>query len=129
GRARIHVEENFLSWLLGLGGAWSFADDNAVLSASLQQIADSFDQYDIRGARHGHVSRSSTNANLGITQLLSPTTVAHLDYGGTARSGAHAGPPWATGARAPPPSRWPCSSPPGGGSTRVPPTASTTRRA
>jgi hypothetical protein len=31
--------------------------------------------------------RSSTNANVGLTQLLSPTTIGHVDYGVTLQSG------------------------------------------
>lgn len=82
-----HLEAPFRSWDLGLAVAHSFADDNAVVSASVNQYYDWFDMFDIHGNRLQRIGRSSTNANLGITQLLSPTTVGHLDYGVTLQSG------------------------------------------
>src|SRR4051794_37032842 len=41
-RAAFHLEEPFESWGFGIGGARSFADDNTVISASLNQIVDWF---------------------------------------------------------------------------------------
>ena len=86
-RAAFHVEEPFRSWLLGVGGARSFADGNTTLAASLNQSFDWFDNFDLRGKRQGAVFRSSTNANLSLAQLLSPTTVGHLSYGVTLQLG------------------------------------------
>ncbi|MSP63836.1 MAG: DUF3570 domain-containing protein, partial [Myxococcales bacterium] len=43
--------------------------------------------YTIEGVRTGHENRSTSSANLGLTQLLSSTTVAHVDYGGTLQLG------------------------------------------
>lgn len=86
-RAAFHLEEPFRSWALGVGGSRSFADDNTVISASLNQVFDWLDRFNIFGTRLGRDYRSSTNANLGVTQLLSPTTVAHLDYGVTVQLG------------------------------------------
>ncbi len=82
-RGAFHLEENFRAWTLGAGVTHAMADDNAVLSASLNEVIDWFDGYDIHGVPQGHVWRTSSNANLGLTQLLSPTTVAHVGYGGT----------------------------------------------
>jgi hypothetical protein len=86
-RAAFHVEEPFRSWLLGVGGAHAFADGNTTLAASLNHAFDWFDRFDLRGKRQGAVFRSSTNANLSVTQLLSPTTVGHLSYGVTLQLG------------------------------------------
>jgi hypothetical protein len=86
-RAGFHVEEPFRSWNLGLGWSRPLADGNAVVAASVNQVADWFDHFDINGVRYGVVWRSSTNANLALTQLLSPTTVAHINYGVTVQLG------------------------------------------
>jgi hypothetical protein len=82
-----HLEEQFRSWNMGASWARALADDNAVVAISLGEVYDWFDKFDINGFRNGRVSRSSTNANIGLTQLLSPTTVAHVDYGYTIQSG------------------------------------------
>jgi hypothetical protein len=86
-RAAFHLEEPFRSWMLGVGGKRAFADDNTVIAASLNQVVDWLDRFDIRGARQGRAYRSTTNLNLSLTQLLSPTTVAYLGYGGTVQLG------------------------------------------
>ncbi len=86
-RAGAHVEAILRSWNFGLGYTRSFADDNATLSLSVNQILDWFDAFDHTGTRHGRVFRSSTNGNVGLSQLLSPTTVVALNYGLTVQSG------------------------------------------
>lgn len=82
-----HIEEPYRSWNLGLALAHSFADDNAVIAISANQYVDWLDTFDIHGTRLARAGRSSTNLNLGITQLLSSTTVGHLDYGVTLQNG------------------------------------------
>ncbi len=82
-----HFEEQYRSWDVGASIAHSFADDNAVIAASVNQFVDWFDRFDIHGVRLGRLGRSTTNLNLGLTQLLSATTVAHIDYGVTLQSG------------------------------------------
>ena len=82
-----HLEEPFRSWDVGAGVTHSFADDNAVVVATVNQYFDWFDSFDLHGTRLDRVSRSSTNVNIGLTQLLSPTTVGHLDYGVTLQNG------------------------------------------
>jgi hypothetical protein len=82
-----HIEEVFRSWTLGGGAVRSFADDNAVLSVSVNQVLDWFDTFDIHGNREARGFRSSTNANLGLSQLLSPDTVVSINYGVTVQSG------------------------------------------
>jgi Protein of unknown function (DUF3570) len=86
-RSAFHLEEVFRSWSLGGGATRSFADDNAVLSVSLNQVLDWFDRFDIHGNRIARAFRSSTNANLGFTQLLSPDTIVSFNYGVTIQSG------------------------------------------
>jgi hypothetical protein len=82
-----HLEEPYRSWDVGAAVAHSFADDNAVIAVSINQYFDWLDKFDIHGDRLERVGRSSTNMNLGITQLLSSTTVGHLDYGVTLQNG------------------------------------------
>ncbi|HEX8950810.1 MAG TPA: DUF3570 domain-containing protein, partial [Polyangia bacterium] len=82
-----HLEEPYRSWDVGAALAHSFADDNAVIAASINQYVDWLDTFDIHGTRLERAGRSSTNLNLGLTQLLSSTTVGHLDYGVTLQNG------------------------------------------
>jgi hypothetical protein len=86
-RAAFHIEEPFESWIVGMGAARSFAEDNTVVGASLNQVIDWFDRFDLNGDRHGRVTRSTTNVNLDVTQVLSPTTLANVGYGGTLQRG------------------------------------------
>jgi hypothetical protein len=86
-RAAVHMEEPFRSFQLGTGGRYAFAEENAVLSGSLNQAVDEFDQFDFHGTRMGRVYRSTSNANLGLSQLLSATTVAYAGYGATVQVG------------------------------------------
>lgn len=86
-RTAFHIEEPFRSWLVGVGGSHALADDNTVIAYSLNQVFDWLDRFDLRGARHGAGFRSSTNANLGLTQLLSPSTIGQLNYGVTVQLG------------------------------------------
>jgi hypothetical protein len=86
-RAAFHIEEPFESWSFGAAAHWSFADDNADLSASINQIVDWFDHFDLAGKRHGRGARSTSNVNLTLTQVLSTTTIGSLSYGGTLQRG------------------------------------------
>ncbi len=86
-RTGLHNEENWRSWNVGAGGTYSFAEDNTVVAGSYNQIFDWFDKYALDGAHDGHTSRTSTNFNAGLTQLLSPTTMAHVNYGITLQQG------------------------------------------
>jgi hypothetical protein len=86
-RSMFHAEENYRSWLEGLVATHGFADDNTVLAASLFSSIDYFEKYLITGPHHGHSTRSALNANVSLTQLLSPTTVVVLGYGFTVQTG------------------------------------------
>jgi Protein of unknown function (DUF3570) len=86
-RAAMHLEEPFQSWALGLGITRSLAEDNTVVGVSVNQVMDWFDRFKLDGTRQSRGSRSSTNLNLTLTQLLSPTTIGALSYGGTLQTG------------------------------------------
>src|SRR4030095_9515862 len=73
--AGMHYEENFLSWLYSLDYHRSLADDNATLTRSAQQALDWFDSFRLGGQRSGRTSRSTTTFNVGLSQLLSPSTL------------------------------------------------------
>ena len=83
----IHIEENFRSWTGGLGAQVSLADDNATVSGSVNEVLDWFSGYDGLGFKTGRVNRSTSNANAGFTQVLSPFTVVHANYGVSFQSG------------------------------------------
>ena len=86
-RAAAHLEEPFRSYQMGVGLTHSFAQDNALAALSVNQALDEFDRFTILGVRRGRAYRSSSNANLALTQLLSPTTIGYVGYGGTLQVG------------------------------------------
>ena len=86
-RNGLHLEENFRSWHGGLATSRGFADDNTVVSASVLDVFDWFDVFDITGHRHGRTNRSSTTGSLALTQVLTPTTVVNVNYGLTLQNG------------------------------------------
>jgi hypothetical protein len=86
-RNGIHLEEPFRSWTSGVNVTRSFAGDATVLSAGLLAVYDWFDRFDINGGRHGRTNRATTTVSLGVTQLLTPTTIVSLGYGGTVQEG------------------------------------------
>jgi hypothetical protein len=86
-RFAVHLEENFRSWSLGLGYTRHLADDNAIVQLSLNQTLDWLDAYLLGGANREREGRSTTNLNIAFSQILSPTTVGHLNYGLTVQTG------------------------------------------
>jgi hypothetical protein len=86
-RNGMHIENPFRSWNSGMGIRHSFADEATVVSASALAVFDWFDQFTIHGHRTGHTDRSGTTGSLGVTQVLTPTTVASLSYGLTVQEG------------------------------------------
>ncbi|MEO6603047.1 MAG: DUF3570 domain-containing protein, partial [Polyangiaceae bacterium] len=82
-----HEEEPFGSGSFGLGYTRSLADDNATLGISGQATFDRFDFLQRNGDRHGRRNRTTLNANLSFSQLLSPTTVFDANYGLTLQRG------------------------------------------
>jgi len=87
GGVSFHHEENFLSWALSLELQLSLADDNATLSLAATQVLDWFDVFALGGVRAGRASRSSTNLNVALSQLLSPSTLVFASYGITLQRG------------------------------------------
>jgi hypothetical protein len=86
-RNALHLEEPLRSWSSGLGLKRSLADENTVIAANMIQIFDWFDQFDVTGHRHGHDNRSGTTGAVSVTQVLTPTTIVHANYGITAQLG------------------------------------------
>src|SRR4051812_5216447 len=86
-RNAFHLEENFRAWTSGAGLTYSLADDAATIAAVATQIHDWFDPFDVTGIRYGRATRNTTNASLGLTQILTPTTIVHANYGFTAQNG------------------------------------------
>lgn len=86
-RNMVHTEEHFRSWGAGVGATVSLAEDNSTISTSAYQILDWFTRFDILGHKLGRTSRSTTNGNVGFTQILTPTTIAHVNYGLSAQYG------------------------------------------
>ncbi|MFO0737705.1 MAG: DUF3570 domain-containing protein [Labilithrix sp.] len=83
----VHIEENFRSWAAGLGAQVSLADDNLTLAGNVNEVLDWFSGYDGLGFKTGRVNRSTSNVNGGITQILTPYTVVHANYGVSFQSG------------------------------------------
>ena len=83
----VHLEEPFRSWHGGLGGSHAFAGGDTVVAGSLLEVFDWFDQFDITGHRHGRAERTSTTASVGVTQIITPTTVIGVNYGLTVQRG------------------------------------------
>jgi hypothetical protein len=86
-QASTHVENPFRSWNAGVGGSRIFADGNTTVSGSISETYDWFDQFDIHGDRVARTNRLSSNGNLALTQLLTPTTIVNLNYGLTVQVG------------------------------------------
>jgi Protein of unknown function (DUF3570) len=86
-RSGIHLENPFRSWTAGLAWSRALADGDTVVSASTLEVFDWFDRFDIHGGRHGRTDRTSTTVSAGLTQVLTPTTVANLNYGVTLQRG------------------------------------------
>jgi hypothetical protein len=86
-RNGLHLENPFRSWDSGLGIRKSFADEATVVGASVLEVFDWFDRFQIDGSRHGHTDRNGTTSSVSLTQVLTPTTVASINYGITVMEG------------------------------------------
>jgi hypothetical protein len=86
-KSGIHLEEDFRSFNAGLIGNRTFAEDNTTLTLGATQIYDWFDQFDPTGHRHGRTQRGTTTGFVSLTQILSATTIAYLNYGLTEQNG------------------------------------------
>jgi hypothetical protein len=85
--AGVHHEENFLSWSYSLEYERTLAEKNATLSVTWNQVLDWFDAFTLGGKRAGRASRASSNVNIGLSQLLSPSTLVGVSYGVTLQRG------------------------------------------
>jgi hypothetical protein len=83
----LHLENPFRSWNSGLHVDHALADQNTVISGAVAGILDWFDRFTLTGARNGRAERSSTMGSVGLTQVLTPTTLAHISYGLTLQVG------------------------------------------
>jgi hypothetical protein len=83
----VHLEPPFRSWNGGISGARSFADQDTVISGGLIGIFDWFDRFYVNGDHNGRAERSTTMGSAGLTQILTPTTVANVNYGLTLQQG------------------------------------------
>lgn len=86
-RNGVHVEEDFRSWHGGLAINKGWNDRQTVVSASMLTFIDWFDRFTIYGGRRGRTTRTSVTGSLGVTQILTPTTVVNASYGLTVQSG------------------------------------------
>jgi hypothetical protein len=86
-RIGLHLEEPHRSWHGGVAGTRAFADGDTVVTAAAIQVLDWFDRFDITGHRHGRTDRSSTTGSIGMTQIVTPTTVVGINYGLTVQRG------------------------------------------
>jgi hypothetical protein len=86
-RNGLHLENPFRSWDSGMAVRRSFADEAFVVSAGALAVYDWFDRFNIHGHRNGTTDRSGTTGSLGVTQVLTPTTVASISYGLTLQEG------------------------------------------
>jgi len=86
-RSGLHLENPFRSWDSGMSIRHSYADEATVVSAGALAVFDWFDRFNIHGDRNGHTDRNGTTGSVGLTQVLTPTTVASINYGFTAQEG------------------------------------------
>jgi hypothetical protein len=86
-RSGLHLENPFRSWDGGMAIRRSYADDATVVSASAFEVFDWFDRFDIHGTKLGKTDRNGTTGSVGLTQVLTPTTVASINYGLTMQEG------------------------------------------
>jgi Protein of unknown function (DUF3570) len=86
-RAGLHLESPFRSWHGGLGASRALAGGDTVIAASVLEVFDWFDRFDITGHRFGRTERSSSTASLAVTQIVTPTTVLGANYGLTLQRG------------------------------------------
>ena len=86
-RVGMHLEQPLRSWTSGLGFRRSFADEASVRPANGLAVFDWFDRFDIHGTHDGRQNWSATTGSVGLTQVLTPTTVANVNYGLTVMEG------------------------------------------
>jgi hypothetical protein len=86
-RSGLHVEEPFRSWHAGLAASHELGEGGSTISASVLEVFDWFDRFDIRGFHLGRTDRLSSTATLGFTRILTTTTLVNANYGFTLQNG------------------------------------------
>ncbi|MGO8998510.1 MAG: DUF3570 domain-containing protein [Polyangiaceae bacterium] len=86
-REGLHLEQPLRSWTSGLGFRRSYADEATVVSMNALEVFDWFDRFNIHGTHEGRTTRNATTGSVGFTQVLTPTTVANVNYGITVMEG------------------------------------------
>jgi len=86
-RVVAHGEEWIGGGTVGAGWRRSLADDNATISINGSFGLDVFDNHNHFGNYLGKTARETSSLNLGVSQLLSPTTVLDGSYGVTYQHG------------------------------------------
>jgi len=86
-RSGAHLEEEFRSWLVGASVSQGFFEQNTVITLGLLSSLDWFDNFELDGSRNGIKRRSTVTGSVGVTQVLSPSTLASLSYGITTQAG------------------------------------------
>ncbi len=76
-----HLEEPLKGGFGSLGYRRSLAEDNASVDLRASLAIDAFDPLTPQGIDRGLVRRRTLMGSVGLTQLLSPTTVASVSYG------------------------------------------------
>lgn len=82
-----HIEEPFKAIFAGFGIAHDFAEHNATIASSVELIYDGVDDLQFWGEDLGWRSRGTANANVSISQILTPTTLVSASYGITTQFG------------------------------------------
>ncbi len=87
-RYGLHFEEPFRSGFAGLGWVGRYFEDNTTVAFNTMYVLDIFDYIHPLGwSPVGQEKRLTVSNNLGVTQVLSPTTLASLSYGVTFQAG------------------------------------------
>lgn len=87
-RYGLHFEEPFRSGFAGLGWVGRYFEDNTTVAFNTTYVLDLFDYIHPLGfSPVRQETRLTIGNNLGVTQVLSPTTLASLSYGLTFQSG------------------------------------------
>jgi uncharacterized protein (DUF736 family) len=86
-RNAVHLEEEWRSWTGGLTLGHTFDEQSSTLSLAATTVFDWFDAYDSTGKRIGQRTRSTHTASLGLTRVLTSTTIAEASYGVTLQAG------------------------------------------
>ncbi len=80
-RYGIHVEEHFTSFSVGVGFVEHLNEENTLINASSNIVVDFLDPLDRRGIDTGLVNRTTIDVQVGLSQLLSETTIVDGSIG------------------------------------------------